>query len=150
MHNPKEYKQIEYQELCAYHRHQRELTWQMGSILITASLAVFGIVASRFDILPLAALILSGIVSIFTLVLFWLIFERMSFLNDVAKARMKEIEREFDMYIARAVELGSEYRSKTNHPIGRFARMRFLIRSLVGIYTFCWVSLWIYKWSMQC
>ena len=146
MHNLDEQKQMEYKELCAYHRHQRELTWQMGSILITASLAVFGIVASRSDILPLIVVVLSGAVSIFTLVLFWLIFERMSFLNDIMKARMKEIEIEFNMYIARAVQKGSRYRNKTNHPIGRFARMRFLVRSLVGLYTMCWIFLWIHMW----
>lgn len=84
----------------------------MGSILITASLAVFGIVASRSDILPLVVVVLSGVFSIFTLVLFWLIFERMSFLNDIMKARMKEIEHEFNMYIARAVQKGSRYRKK--------------------------------------
>lgn len=144
MHNTEEQKQVEYRELCAYHRHQRELTWQMGSILITASLAVFGIVASRSDILPLMVVILSGVVSVSTLVLFWLIFERMSFLNDIIKARMIEIELEFDMYIARATQRDSRYRNKTNHPIGRIARMRFLVRILVGTYAVCWMLLWIY------
>ena len=91
--------QMEYRELCAYHRHQRGLTWQMGGILITASLAIFGIVASRHDILSLSVLIAAGAVSTFTLVLFWLVFERISFLNDVIKTRMKEIEEKFGMYI---------------------------------------------------
>ena len=141
MHNLEEHNRVEYRELCAYHRHQRELTWQMGSILITASLAAFGIVASRSDVLPLTVVILSGVVSISTLVLFWLIFERMGFLNDVTKARMKEIEFEFNMYIARAVQEESHYGNKTNHPIGRFVRMRLLVRSLAVVYAVCWALL---------
>jgi hypothetical protein len=41
--NTEKYLKDEYTELCAYHRHQRELTWKIGSILITASLAVLDV-----------------------------------------------------------------------------------------------------------
>jgi len=138
--------QTEYRELCAYHRHQRGLTWQMGSILITASLAIFGIVASRHDDLPLSVLIPSGFVSIFTLTLFWLVFERMSFLNDALKARMKEIEKEFGMCIIRAyTKKDSEYKGRTNHPTGRELRTTWLVRGLIIVYIFGWIFLWIFK-----
>lgn len=141
-----EWMQMEYKELCAYHRHQRGLTWQMGSILITASLAIFGIVASRHDILPLSVLIASGIASIVTLTLFWLAFERISFLNDIAKARMKVIEQKLGMYIIRAyTEEDSEYMGETNHPIGRKLHTTWLIRVLVVVYTIGWISLWVLK-----
>lgn len=127
--------QLEYKELCAYHRHQRGLTWQSGSILITASLAIFGIVASRHDILPLSVLFASGTVSLVTLTLFWLAFERISYLNDIIKARMKKIEVEFGMYLIRAyTEVDSEYGRETNHPIGRRLHITWLIRVLVIVY----------------
>ena len=139
-------RQAEYQELCTYHRRQRELTWQVGTILITASLAIFGIVASKFKDLPLPALIFSGFVSIFTLVLFWLFFERISYLNDVVKARMRKIEHEFGMYIVRTyTEEENEYKKRTDHPIGRELRTRWLVPGLVVAYAISWISLWIIK-----
>ena len=138
--------QMEYRELCAYHRHQRGLTWQLGSILVTASLAIFGIVASRHDILPLSVLFASGIVSLVTLTLFWLAFERISYLNDIMKARMKMIEVELGMYLIRAyTEVDSEYGRETSHPIGRRLQTTWLIRVLVVVYTIGWVSLWVLK-----
>jgi hypothetical protein len=145
MSNTERYIEIEYRELCAYHRHQRELTWKIGSILITASLAVFGIVASRFEVLPLSALVPLGAVSIFTIAFFWFVFERISFLNDAIKARMREIEKEFGMYIVRTYEGDSRYRTQTHHKIGSFLHVRWIVRLLFGVYVVAWILLWTLK-----
>lgn len=83
-----------------------ERIWQIGAILIAASLGAFAIVASQSSIAisTLVASVMAGIVSTLVLVIWFFIRERFTFLMEVSFYRMREIEGELELWRNRYID----------------------------------------------
>lgn len=83
-----------------------ERIWQIGGVLVAASLGSFAIVAAQqpITITTLVVSVIAGLVSTSLMIVWFLIRERFASFIQVSYYRMREIETELDLWRNRYIE----------------------------------------------
>lgn len=136
----------EYQELNNWYRHNNIMAWTMGTILIPLSLGIFAYTIQNLSNRTIIDLILLTIASIGVLVIWVLMFERMSFYTKIRQGRIKYIEEVLGMENHLIFDRKTKAEKRKLSKIGSVVGIRLLNKILVILFTVVWIGVIVIKY----
>ena len=136
----------EYQEINNWYRHNNTMAWTMGTILIPLSLGILAFTIQNFKERTVIELLFIAIASQGVLIIWALMFERMSFYTKIRKPRLNYLEEILGMENHLIFEKKTLLEKKSVSRFGSVIGIRLLIQILIILFTVIWIGLIVVKY----